>query len=91
MAARLHRFPDQNASPSCTLNNLIESKYFTLFMLVVVVSNTILMIFETYDNYYQKYHSFFLVSEKIYLCIYITECCLKLSVDENNNFDRRAC
>jgi hypothetical protein len=55
MAARLHKFPDQNASPSCTLNNLIESKYFTLIMLVVVVSNTILMIFETYDNYHQKY------------------------------------
>ena len=81
MAVRSHRFLEQNSSPSCTLIHIIESKYFTFLMLVVIVSNTILMIFETYDNYYQKYHLFFLVSEKIYLCIYIIECCLKLWVD----------
>ena len=46
------------------------------------------MIFETYDKYYQKYNLFFLISEKIYLCIYIVECCLKLWVDKEKKNER---
>lgn len=80
MAARFYKFLGQNSSPSCTLTNVVESKYFTLIMLVVIVTNTIVMIFETYEVYYQKYHSFFLLCERIYLCIYIIECCLKIWV-----------
>jgi hypothetical protein len=80
MAARFHKFLGQYPNPSCTLINIVASQYFTLIMLAVVVSNTIVMIFETYDSYYQKYNSFFLLSEKIYLCIYIIEFCLKLWV-----------
>jgi hypothetical protein len=82
MAARLYRFLGQN---SCTLINVVESKYFTLVMLAVIVSNTVVMIFETYDFYYQKYHSFFLLSERIYLCIYIIECCLKIWVGKRDD------
>ncbi|CAF0806841.1 unnamed protein product [Adineta steineri] len=80
MAARLHKFLDQYSSSICTLNNVVESKYFTLIMLAVILSNTVVMIFETYDFYYQKYYSFFLLCERIYLCIYIIECCLKIWV-----------
>ena len=82
MAARLHRFVGSNVRPSCTLTSIVESKYFTLIMLAVVVSNTIVMIFETYDDYYQEHYRFFLIAERIYLCIYIVECCLKLWVGE---------
>lgn len=80
MAARLHRFVGSNVRPSCTLTSIVESKYFTLIMLAVVVSNTIVMIFETYDDYFQEYYRFFLIAERIYLCIYIVECCFKLWV-----------
>lgn len=80
MAARLYNFLGRNSNRSDLLTNIVESKYFTLVMLVIIVSNTIVMIFETYDIYYQKYFSFFLLSERIYLCIYIIECCLKLWV-----------
>jgi hypothetical protein len=85
MAARLYRFLGENSSPSCTLINVVESKYFTLVMLVVIVTNTVVMIFETYDFYYQKYNSFFLLSERIYLCIYIIECCLKIWVGKRDD------
>ncbi len=76
MAARFYQFLDQNS----TLIHIVESKYFTIIMLIVVVSNTFVMIFETYDLHYHKYNSFFLLTEKIYLCIYIIECSLKLWV-----------
>jgi hypothetical protein len=82
MAARFYQFLGQNSR----LINLVESKYFTIIMLIVIVSNTFVMIFETYDFYYQKYNSFFLLTEKIYLCIYIIECSLKLWVDKNDYF-----
>ena len=49
-------------------------------MLAVVVANTTVMIFETYDAYIEQYKSFFLVSERIFLCIYMVECSLKLWV-----------
>jgi len=81
MAARLHQFFD----PNSRLANLIESKYLRIIMLLVVLSNTCVMIFETYDYYYQTYNSFFLLIEKIYICIYILECCLKLWVDSTVN------
>ena len=51
-------------------------------MLIVVIFNTLVMIFETYDYHYQKYNSFFLLTEKIFICIYIIECSLKLWVGE---------
>jgi len=79
MAARFYEFLGQNS----TLINIIESKYLTIIMLIVVISNTFVMIFETYDLQYHKYNSFFLITEKIYLCIYIIECSLKLWVDYN--------
>jgi hypothetical protein len=82
MAARFYEFLGQNS----TLINIIESKYLTIIMLIVVISNTFVMIFETYDLQYQKYNSFFLITEKIYLCIYIIECSLKLWVDYNEIF-----
>lgn len=77
MAVRFYKFLNQNS----TLINLVESKYFTLIMLIVVVSNTFVMIFETYDLHYHKYNTFYLITEKIYLCIYIIEFLLKLWVD----------
>lgn len=80
MAARIHRFLNNDSSSSCTLIHIVEAKYFTLIMLAIIVSNTVIMILETYDSYYQKYDVFFLVSEKVYLCIYVVECCLKLWV-----------
>ena len=86
MAARFYKFLGQNSSQSCTLNSIVESKYFTLIMLAVVLSNTIVMIFETYDDIYQKYNSLFLLLEKIYLCIYIIECCLKLWVGKKRQY-----
>jgi hypothetical protein len=76
MAARFYQFLNRNS----TLIHVVESKYFTIFMLIVIVSNTFVMIFETYDLHYHKYNSFFLLTEKIYLCIYIIECSLKLWV-----------
>ncbi|CAM4793631.1 unnamed protein product [Rotaria magnacalcarata] len=80
MAARIHRFLDRNTYSSSKLIHVVESKYFTLFLVATIISNTFLMILETYDSYYKKFHSFFLISEKIYLCIYIIECCFKLWV-----------
>ncbi|CAF2512139.1 unnamed protein product [Rotaria sp. Silwood2] len=80
MAARIYKFLDHNSYSSCTLIRTVESKYFTIIMLSIIGSNTIVMILETYDSYYQKYHSFFLLLEKIYLCIYIIEFCFKLWV-----------
>ncbi|CAF0885093.1 unnamed protein product [Rotaria sordida] len=80
MAARIYKFLDHNSYSSSTLIRIVESKYFTLIMLGVIVSNTIVMILETYDSYHQKYHSVFLLLEKIYLCIYTIECCFKLWV-----------
>ena len=81
MAARLYPFLEQNSR----LLHLVESEYFTITMLIVIVSNTCVMIFETYDFYYQKYNAFFLLTEKIYLGIYIIECSLKLWVEINDD------
>ncbi|CAF3770550.1 unnamed protein product [Rotaria socialis] len=86
MAARIHRFLDRNSYSSPKLIHVVESKYFTLFLVAVIISNTFLMILETYDSYYKKFHSFFLISEKIYLCIYIIECCFKLWVGKTQVF-----
>ncbi len=83
MAARFYQFLGQNSG----LINFVESKYFTITMLIVIVSNTFVMIFETYDFYYQKYNSFFLLIEKIYLCIYLIECSLELSADEEKKHE----
>ena len=85
MAARLYKFIGPNGNAAYSLLSIVESKYFTLIMLAVVMSNTVVMIFETYDDYYKEYHSFFLISERIYLCLYIIECCLKLSVRKSTS------
>lgn len=77
MAAQVYPFLEQNSR----LFHLVESKYFTITMLIVIVSNTCVMIAETYDYYYQKYNFFFLLIEKVYLTIYIVECALKLWVE----------
>ena len=82
MAARLYHFLERSSNPSFTLIHTVESKYFTLIMLAVVVANTTVMIFETYDEYMEQYRSFFLVSERIFLCIYIAECSLKIWVSD---------
>lgn len=79
-AARVHSFLEQNSK----LFHLVESKYFTITMLIVVLSNTCVMIAETYDYYYQKYNTFFLLIEKIYLIVYIIEFLLKLWVKTKN-------
>ena len=63
------------------IQRVVESRYAKLFMLIVVLSNTIVMIFETYDSYYRKYQFYFLAFERIYLCLYTIEACLKLWVN----------
>ena len=80
MAARFYNFLSADSDSSCTLLGLVESHYFTLVMLAVVLSNTVVMIFETYDSFYDEHLSFFIVAERIYLTIYIVECGLKLWV-----------
>ena len=82
VAARLYHFLERSSNASFTLIHAVESKYFTLIMLAVVVANTTVMIFETYDEYIEQYKSFFLVSERIFLCIYVVECSLKLWVGD---------
>ena len=89
MAARIRQYLSQLTLFSCTLLDVVESKYFTLFMLAVVLCNTIVMIFETYDFYYHKYHSFFLLSEKIFLCIYMIEFCMKIWVGDVGTTKKR--
>lgn len=89
MAAQIHKFLDPNFYSSCRVNLIVESKYFTIIMLVVIISNTCIMILETYDSYYKKYLTFFLVLEKIYLFIYIIECCLKLFVGRKFKFRKQ--
>lgn len=80
MAARIHTFLYHDSLRSSTLFRIVESKYFTFIMLTVILTNTLVMILETYDSYRQKFYTFFLVSEKIYVCIYIIECGIKLWV-----------
>lgn len=75
--ARVYPFLEQNSR----LFHFVESKYFTITMLIVVLSNTCVMIAETYDYYYHRYNTFFLLIEKIYLMIYIVECSLKFWVE----------
>ncbi|CAF0726821.1 unnamed protein product [Rotaria sp. Silwood1] len=41
MAAQIYKFLNHNSYSSCTLIRIIESKYFTLFMLSIILSNTI--------------------------------------------------
>ena len=80
MAARFYGFLSADSDSSCTLLGVVESQYFTLAMLAVVLSNTIVMIFETYDTFYEEHHSLFIIAERIYLSIYVIECGLKLWV-----------
>lgn len=77
MAVQFYKFFNQNS----TLINFIQSKYFTIIMLFVVMSNTVIMIFETYELHYQQYYTFYRIGEKIYLCIYIIEFLLKFWVN----------